>query len=382
MNPLLAAALAFALSQVLLTALLFFRNREQWSLPERLYGVFLIAVTGYLLAPLFTSSGMSLLLNAVQTLVPGTFWLFTASLFDDRFRLRAWQLLLVAITTVLPTTGKVFGVGKDSLAEAVLIGLPQGLEFVLMGLALWAVVRFWRDDLVQARRDLRGWFCGVIGLYILVLLLMRELFFAGEAWLDSGQYLSVGLMLLMTNGVLLEAKAGVFHFRNPLELRRDSEIIAPVATAIAANSDPDSQSLTGRLVQSSPAVETEVPVELLQQLTELMEEQAIYRQMGLTIGQVASQLQMPEYRLRKTINTGLGYRNFNDFLNTYRIREACQRLEDPQQKDIPILTIALDTGFRSLSSFNKAFKESQGQTPTEYRQASQSGMGVVKTCTV
>jgi AraC-like DNA-binding protein len=31
------------------------------------------------------------------------------------------------------------------------------------------------------------------------------------------------------------------------------------------------------------------------------------------------------------------------------------------------LTIALETGFRSLSSFNKAFKEAHNMTPTAYR---------------
>ena len=97
-------------------------------------------------------------------------------------------------------------------------------------------------------------------------------------------------------------------------------------------------------------------------------ETAAYRQMGLTLGQLAEQLQVPQYRLRQTINSGLGFRNFNDFLNSYRIAETARRLADSAQ-ELPVLTIAMDAGFHSLSSFNRAFKETQGVTPTAFRKA-------------
>ncbi|MGI9281209.1 MAG: helix-turn-helix domain-containing protein [Endozoicomonas sp.] len=98
-----------------------------------------------------------------------------------------------------------------------------------------------------------------------------------------------------------------------------------------------------------------------------MEEQHFYQTEGITISDLAEALHTQEYRLRKLINQQLGYRNFNDFLNGYRIHEACQRLSKPEESTIPVLTIALDTGFRSLSAFNRAFKERTGITPTQYR---------------
>jgi transcriptional regulator GlxA family with amidase domain len=42
-------------------------------------------------------------------------------------------------------------------------------------------------------------------------------------------------------------------------------------------------------------------------------------------------------------------------------------LTDPTQSDVPILTIALDAGFGSLGPFNRAFRESEAMTPSEYR---------------
>jgi AraC-like DNA-binding protein len=34
---------------------------------------------------------------------------------------------------------------------------------------------------------------------------------------------------------------------------------------------------------------------------------------------------------------------------------------------VPVLTIAMDSGFQSLGPFNRAFKADTGLTPTEYR---------------
>ena len=92
-----------------------------------------------------------------------------------------------------------------------------------------------------------------------------------------------------------------------------------------------------------------------------------YRQDGLTIGTLAQQLGLPEYRLRRLINQALGYRNFNSFVNHYRIAEVKAALADPSQAEVPVLTIALDAGFSSLGPFNRAFKAETGMTPSEYR---------------
>ena len=100
-----------------------------------------------------------------------------------------------------------------------------------------------------------------------------------------------------------------------------------------------------------------------------MEESHTYREMGLTLGKLAEEADVPAYKLREAINRGLGFRNFNDFLNSYRIEEAANRLRDKKQEDTQILVIALDAGFRSLSTFNKAFRQIQGVTPTEYRKS-------------
>ncbi|MEW8396132.1 MAG: helix-turn-helix transcriptional regulator, partial [Candidatus Thiodiazotropha sp.] len=105
----------------------------------------------------------------------------------------------------------------------------------------------------------------------------------------------------------------------------------------------------------------------IRELERLMVEERLFREEGLTIGRLAERMGMKEYLLRRMINGLLGYRNYNQFLNRYRIEEAAKLLLAPETRHLPVLTIALDVGYRSLTVFNKAFKEIMEMTPTEFR---------------
>jgi AraC-like DNA-binding protein len=100
-----------------------------------------------------------------------------------------------------------------------------------------------------------------------------------------------------------------------------------------------------------------------------MEQDRLYREPGLAIGALAARLDVPEYRLRRLINQGLGHRNFAAYLNGFRLEETKAALADEGQAEVPILTIALDAGFNSLGPFNRAFKTATGLTPSEYRRS-------------
>lgn len=56
--------------------------------------------------------------------------------------------------------------------------------------------------------------------------------------------------------------------------------------------------------------------------------------------------------------------NFHDFINARRVAEACRRLQDSQETNL--LELAMDVGFNSKSSFNRAFRKFAGVTPSEY----------------
>ncbi|MCB1321918.1 MAG: helix-turn-helix transcriptional regulator, partial [Leptospiraceae bacterium] len=111
---------------------------------------------------------------------------------------------------------------------------------------------------------------------------------------------------------------------------------------------------------------------LLEALQAALRERQVYTQEGLTVGALARQLNVRDYRLRRLINQQLGFRNFNQFLNRYRIAEACRRLRLKDNEDYPIVRLAFDLGYQSLAPFNLAFKQLCGMTPTEYRRKQKS----------
>jgi AraC-like DNA-binding protein len=106
---------------------------------------------------------------------------------------------------------------------------------------------------------------------------------------------------------------------------------------------------------------------LAQDILRVLQQDRFYAREGVTIRGLAAAVKSQEYQVRKAINGELGYRNFNAFINQYRIEEIAGRLQQPEYATTPVLTLALDAGFRSLAPFNKAFKDHFSVTPSEYR---------------
>jgi len=98
-----------------------------------------------------------------------------------------------------------------------------------------------------------------------------------------------------------------------------------------------------------------------------------WRREGLTIGQLADELGLPEHRLRRLINHRLGHRNFADFLNAHRIEAAKRRLADPANARTTVAVIAYDLGYGSLGPFNRAFRAATGVTPSAWRRETLAG---------
>jgi AraC-like DNA-binding protein len=134
--------------------------------------------------------------------------------------------------------------------------------------------------------------------------------------------------------------------------------------------------LFGPVERERPIPEPSGDDPLVQRLLAHMDQERPHRDEGLTIAALAAQFGEQEYRLRRTINRAMGHRNFAQFLNSHRLAEVRQALADPAQREVPILTIALDAGFGSLGPFNRAFRESEGMTPSEYRTRALADSGI------
>jgi AraC-like DNA-binding protein len=103
--------------------------------------------------------------------------------------------------------------------------------------------------------------------------------------------------------------------------------------------------------------------ELIKKLLHLLNQEKVFLEMGLGRELLAQKLHITEQQLSRIVNIRFK-RSLSDLLNEYRINEAKKRL---QNLSIPITTIAFDTGFSSMASFNRVFKKLVNCSPTDYR---------------
>ena len=284
---------------------------------------------------------------------PVLFWLWAQAAFDDEFVLRYWHGALLLIVIGIGFAVSLGWTAWPTLAKAG----TRLLSLTALALAISAMVqtmRTWSADLVAGRRRLRFAISAGLLLFIGVL--------AGSdlmlIWPGLPRIMEPGASGSLSKALglfALAALAGWSVFHPPAN---------PAMVATTASADAASGAPIGLPGQTSR--DTIAPA-LLRRLDHLMSVERIYRQEGLTIAMLAAKLDVPQHRLRQTINEGLGHRNFNAFLNRYRIDEAKAALSDVSQREVPVLTIAMDAGFQSIGPFNRAFKADTGTTPTEFR---------------
>jgi AraC-like DNA-binding protein len=263
-------------------------------------------------------------------------WLFCRAMFDDAFVLRSVHVLAWLAVTAFSLVDCLWLAPALGARLAVAASNLMALGFIALALA--QTIRSWAADLVEGRRRLRAFVVAAAVLYGGANALLQLAVAGGEAT-DVASAANTALLVL----VLAAVTGALLQVDIP-------ELFAASAPPVAV-ADPTSAA----------------DRKLVEALMRLMAQERIYRQENVTIGTLAVRLSIPEYRLRRLINQRLGYRNFNSFLNNHRIAEARVALADPAQAQVPVITIAMDAGFQSLGPFNRAFKETTGVTPTEYR---------------
>jgi len=101
-------------------------------------------------------------------------------------------------------------------------------------------------------------------------------------------------------------------------------------------------------------------------LEALMAENHWYLDPEFSLTDLAQVAAMNENYVSRAINIGLA-RNFNDFINGYRVETAKSLL---LENDKSISELAFKSGFASKSSFNRSFKKVVGLSPSEFRRNS------------
>ena len=295
-------------------------------------------IIGYVLATLsvrYDPSNVRIMCSIFAGSTPGLFWLFARTWFNDRQHLERWAVVLVVLSVlniivmqlafrryepISMVAGTIFRVGMFAFATA----------------GLWEAWRGREGDLVEIRRRMRPRIAAAVGISVILIAIVEIAVYnlQAPAWMAR----AVGSEIAILTLLFCTAMFGM----------RESNLFGAPPKALATVAPPMDEAMTDRLLRH---MDVELP----------------HRDEEMTIAKLASQLGVQEYRLRRHINGALGHRNFAAFLNGYRLAEIKAALTDPDQKYVPIITIALDAGFGSLGPFNRAFREATGMTPSEYR---------------
>lgn len=299
---------------------------------------------------------LDLLFSRLAILTPAALWLFSVTFFNDERSIPAYGLWLTAVYFTLQTLFSVLeyqnvSIGMTSYYFGELI--PQ---LIMVGLSfdvIYMGVKGRRGDLLEERRRLRIPFVFSMSLVIVFTLSVDALLPLLQSLLPLDSNLSIiGIASTLIYGAVflwtLALNFAIFTFD------RDPELLLQGVPVINLNT---SNAKNGEKVPNKEE-------KLKLRIDELMNVQKAYKETGLTLSKLSDTLSISEQRLRTTINQTMGFRNFNQFLNYYRINEATQLIVDSHE---PISNIAMDVGFNSLSAFNKAFKETHGITPREFR---------------
>lgn len=107
---------------------------------------------------------------------------------------------------------------------------------------------------------------------------------------------------------------------------------------------------------------------LQEALMAVMDKERPWQNSELTLADLADRLSTTPHKLSEVLNSQLG-QTFYDFVNGYRVREVQRRIAAGEARTIKMLSLALDAGFASKSTFNVVFKKFTSQTPSDFRQA-------------
>jgi AraC-like DNA-binding protein len=276
--------------------------------------------------------------KAVGILNLGVLWWFCLSLLRDDFRFGAWEWAGLIALSCVPTFYFIEYIGFSPPFSGIVNMLGSIPPLIMIGHVIWVALSERSSDLLEDRRRVRLWM-----VFAPLAALVVSLFSESMESPHIASILRNGLAVIPVQLAMLFWLTSVnperLQFKTPTKASPDEPRIDPKDTA-----------LHRRLMQA-------------------IDEERVYLRPALTIEELAELLKAPTHQLRHLINTGMGFRNFASFLNGYRLAHAKTALSDVDRARETILAIAYESGFASLQSFNRVFKDVVGQTPTDFRAA-------------
>ncbi len=129
---------------------------------------------------------------------------------------------------------------------------------------------------------------------------------------------------------------------------------------------------TGKPAQEKlPLLDSETADAYEENLIRFITEEEPFLVPNLSLRTLAGQVEIHPNKLSWLLNERMG-RNFNEFINFYRIEYFKKLALDPGNSHISLIGLAYESGFNSKTVFNTYFKKEVGMTPKEFLRQNQN----------
>ena len=167
-------------------------------------------------------------------------------------------------------------------------------------------------------------------------------------WLKGIIETKPALMLTMFNDPMLSS------------IEHDSEYNEIIDKAI-----PSTFILEKKKTNKKDLLTSEQKNRYVKELVHIIDNETPYLNPDLNLKSLAIHLNLHPNQLSWLINHEFG-KNFNEFINHYRVEAFKQISKDPKNSHITLIGLAYDSGFNSKTVFNTFFKKETGMTPMQY----------------
>ena len=172
----------------------------------------------------------------------------------------------------------------------------------------------------------------------------------------TGLFLIGGVLVLYL--ILYRKKQAAYR-----ELVRKSQEWAQVKTETI---EPEQINMAEQTEQEKQNdIPDEVDVLIIKTIEQLMRVEKIFKDKSLSVDSLSQKIDMKSHYVSRAINH-CTHKNFNAFVNEYRIKEAVRRISDSSEK-LSFEGIALEIGFNDRRNFYRVFKKMTGLSPAEFK---------------
>jgi AraC-like DNA-binding protein len=244
-----------------------------------------------------------------------------------------------------------------SFAKYTLIEITILLSSAIIVLSIWEAFRGFKQASKTQQKQRVFYLCAIISAVLISK--VAKGFFVDTLHIKEAIIASITIFMLLVTQILMFWRYKSSSSHNPEKSTNTSQVSAFKPKSNEA-----------QIKTSSLAMQTEESqdIELKDTIQQLLIGQKLYLQANLKVGDLAKQLDLPEYKVSRLLKERFGARNFNHFINQLRVEHAKQLLSECDKSHWSVLVIGLESGFASVGPFTRAFKQFTGSTPNQYRQ--------------